>query len=193
MTAMNDPEWQSWQEDFRAMAEPPSASELRRRVVRHGRLLRVLFALEVAVGIAMFVGPAVWLAIAPTPRLWAWSLTLWGFEAIAVVFGWINRRGTWTPVDDSLLAQLDLTELRCRRLHRTLVFVPILFAAEIAFVLVFFAVVDASAIPLVWMPLAAASVAVAVWWVVVRGRIRRRLTEVTALRREMAAQEPIEK
>jgi hypothetical protein len=92
-----------------------------------------------------------------------------------------------------LLAQLDLTELRCRRLHRTLVFVPILFAAEIAFVLVFFAVVDASAIPLVWMPLAAASVAVAVWWVVVRGRIRRRLTEVTALRREMAAQEPIEK
>jgi len=181
-----DLEWASWQDDFRAMAEPPSASDLRCHVVRHGRHLRLLFWSEVALAAAMVVLPAWWLAVAPAAWKWAWAGLLWGFGAMALVWSVINRRGTWRSSDDSLAAQLDLTELRCRRQLRTLVFVPLMVLGEIVAVVIFFERFPPRLPSLAYALLAAATLAIAIGWIVGYKRTRRRLSQVAALRRELA-------
>jgi hypothetical protein len=182
---MRDAEWARWQEDFRAMIEPPSASQLRRHVARHGRLLRLAFWGEIAVAIAVVLVPLGSQAIAPAPWKWGWAAALIGFTAIAMTFAAINRRGTWVAVDDSLVTQLELTELRCRRMRRTLLFVPILLAGEVAVVILLIAYADPSSLPGTYVLLGAASLVTAVSWVAARAHVRRRMAEVAALRREL--------
>jgi hypothetical protein len=180
-----DAEWERWQEDYRAMIEPPSASQLRRHVARQGRLLRLAFWGEIAVAIAVVAVPLASLVIAPAAWKWSWAAAMLGFTAIALTYAAINRRGTWVAVDDSLVAQLDLTELRCRRMRRTLLFVPILLAGEVVAVILLIAYAKPSSLPSTYVFLGAASLATAAWWVAARAHVRRRLAEVAALRREL--------
>ena len=179
-------ELKRWQEDFHAMAEPPAASELRRHAVRHGRLLRLLLWGELVLALAMVAGPLWWLAVAPTPRRWAWAATLWGFLAIALVFAAINRRGAWRPLDRSLAAQLELTELRCRRQRRTLLFAPLLFLGECVAVLVEVAHFAPGSLATAGALLAVAALVTALWWAFLYTRTRQWLAQVAAIRRELA-------
>jgi hypothetical protein len=183
-------EWQAWQEDFHAAAEPASASELRRHVIRHGSFQRAIFWGEIALVAATVVLPGWWLAVAPEPWKWAWAATMWAFAALAMAYGAWNRRGTWEPVDDSLAAQLDLTELRGRRRLRTLALVPLQFLAESAAVLGLFAWFHPQSLPWAAQLLAAGGVVLALWAVPTFVRTRRRLAEVRAMRRELAEELP---
>lgn len=184
-------EWQSWQEDFRAATEPASASALRRHVIRHGRFQRAILWSEIALVAAMVVLPGWWLAVAPAPWKWAWAATLWAFSALALGYGVWNRRGTWEPMDDSLAAQLDLTELRGRRRLRTLALVPLQFLAESAAVLGLFAWFNPQSLAWAAQLLAAGGVVVALWAIPTFVRTRRRLAALAALRRELAEGRPL--
>ena len=135
----------------------------------------------------MVVGPLWWLAVAPAPWKWAWALALWCFGAIAIVFAALNRRGTWGSTDRSLAAQLDLTELRCRRQQRTLRFVPLLFAAESVAALLILWHFAPRTLPVAAALLGALAIVAAAWWVAVYSRTRRRLAQVAAIRSDLAA------
>jgi hypothetical protein len=155
-------------------------------VARHGRLLRLLMWGEIALLLAAVVGPLWWLAVAPAPWKWAWAAALWVFAAIAFVFAVINRRGTWSSADRGLAAQLDLTELRCRRLRRTLRAVPIMFAAESAVTLLIIGHFGRGSVVTAGALLAAIAVPTAIWWAMLDVRTRRRMAQVAAIRRELA-------
>ena len=182
-----DAEWERWREDFHAMAEPPGADALRRHVRRHGRLLRLWLCLEIAFGAGVVVGPIAWLAVAPAPWKWVWAATVWGFMVISILFSVINRRGTWGPADRSLAAQLDLTELRCRRQRRTLRFVLLLLPCQMAAVFAILAWVEPRSMARAGMLLAGVALVSAVWWMLVYRRTRRRLAQVAAIRRDLAS------
>ena len=186
MRVTGDAEWESWQEGFRAMEEPPAAEALRRHVRRHGRLLRLLLCLEIAVAAAAVIGPLAWIAVAPAAWKWVWAATLWGFAAVATVFGVINRRGTWGPADRSLAAQLDLTELRCRRQRRTLLFLLLLLPCEGAAVLGILAWVKPGSMVKAGAVLAAVGLATAIGSAILYRQTRRRLAQVAAIRRDLA-------
>jgi hypothetical protein len=188
MTAdRDDAEWARWQADYQAMADWPPVRDLRRRVVRHGRLMRVWFLFELVLTAAVLGGSAWRLALAPGAWMWAWTISVWGFTALAVAFAIINRRGTWGAgaADLSLAAQLDLTELRCRRQLRTVAVLPPFLAAEIAVVAILLATSPGRSWPITFASLAGVFLAIAAGWLVLRARTRRRLAQVTAIRAEM--------
>jgi hypothetical protein len=183
---IEDREWLAWSEDFRELAEPPGATALRRRVERHGRGLRWLFAGELALAAAFCVVPLVWIAVAPAPWKWAWAATLWSFAAVALAFATWNRRGTWEPAGESLASQLELDELRCRRGRRTLLFVPLLLLAEAAAIVALFDVHFPERLATAWRVLAGCAVGVAGWAALFELQIRRRLERLARLRAELA-------
>ena len=187
MRVTGDAEWERWQEDFRAMEEPPEAVALRRHVRRHGRLLRLLLGLEIAVAVASVAGPLAWIAVAPAPWKWVWAAILWGFAAVSILFAVINRRGTWGPADRSLTAQLDLTELRCRRQRRTLRFLLLLVPCEAAAVLAILAWVKPGSMIKAGAVLAGVALATAIGSVILYRQTRRRLAQVAAIRRDLAS------
>jgi len=181
-----DPEWATLQEDFHRLAEPPAAAALRRRVERHDRWLRWLFAGELTLAAVFVGGPLLWLAIAAPPWKWAWAATLWSYTAVALAYAIWNRRGVWTASGDSLAAQLELEARRCRRARRTLLFVPLLMVAEAAAIVALFEAYFPGGLARAWQLLAACGAGVAVWAVLFELQIRGRLARLAALERELA-------
>lgn len=188
MTAdRDDAEWVRWQADFQAMADTPPVRELRRRVVRHGRLLRAWFLAELIVVAVMLAGSAWLLAREPGTWRWAWTISVWGFTAMALAYTIINRRGTWGAgaANLTLAAQLDLAELRCRRQLRTVAFLPAFLAAEVVMVAILLATSPDRNWPIAIGLLVAMLLAIAAGWLALRARTRRQLAQVAAIRREM--------
>ncbi|HEX9800895.1 MAG TPA: hypothetical protein VGC00_12075 [Thermoanaerobaculia bacterium] len=185
---IDEREWHEWQDDFLALAEPPEAAAVRRRVERHGRGLRWLFAGELALSVAFVGAPLAWLAAAPAPWKWAWAATLWSFTAVALAFALWNRRGTWAPAGESLAAQVEIDALRCRRGRRTLLFVPLLLFAEAAVIVALFDHYFPERLGTAWRVLAGCGFGVAVWAALFELQIRRRLARLARLRDELAGE-----
>lgn len=133
---MNDTterDWQALQELWRKQpVETPIPAEIRRRVQRQERRLRIGAALEwlVAVGLCTY-------AITFAARDWAPADIFWALVALVLV-GWAlsfsiaNRRDLWCPPEESTSAYIDLALLRIERKRSAIRFAWLLYAVELS-------------------------------------------------------------
>lgn len=140
-----DPEWndlmEAWQSEAPEEAAPPPLSdEVRRRIRRkvkwHGIALILLAISEVIVA----VGMTAWMALDVLDLrrpvdLVALIGTVFLF-AVAFVYTFRNRRGTWWPAAESTTTFVDLSIERCRRKLRTVRFLPKMLGMGVGFLAV---------------------------------------------------------
>lgn len=145
MSGTTDPEWRdlmdAWQSET---PEDPAAAVLseevrrriRRKVKRHGFALILLAISEVALALGMTAWMALDVLDLRRPvDLVALIGTIFLF-AVAFVYSFRNRRGTWWPAAESTTTFVDLSIERCRRKLRTVRFLPKLLGGGVAFLAV---------------------------------------------------------
>lgn len=133
MNDTTDRDWQALQELWRAQpAETPVPAEVRRRVKRQERYLRLGAAAEwlVAVGLCTY-------AIVIAARDWApadifWALVVLVLVGWALSFSLTNRRDLYCPPEESTRAYIDLALLRIARKRSAVRFAWLLYAIELA-------------------------------------------------------------
>jgi len=128
-----DLELEAWREQWQADTEVPA--DLRRKVERGTRNMRLLLALEVLITVVLGGGSTLWAALDRRTEMVVLSAAVWLFFAAAWTFAAINRRGTWLPVAVSTAEFLDLSIRRCQRRLASSAFGAGLYFAEMAFCL----------------------------------------------------------
>jgi hypothetical protein len=128
-----DLELEAWREQWQADA--PAPADLRRKVARGSRNLRLLLALEALVTVVMGGGSALLAAMEPRTEMVVLSAAIWVFLAAAWAFAVVNRRGVWSPVAASTAEFLDLSIRRCQRRLAASAFGAGLYFVEVAFCL----------------------------------------------------------
>jgi hypothetical protein len=178
-----------WQELSGAWSAAPSTpvtgvDELRRRSARHRRRQALVVAGEIALVIAFAALTA--MVVAGGVEAWhvVWLASLWGFTAVALAFGWWNRRATWRASADSVDAFVRLARLRAERGLRSLRFALVLFAAEVVVVVAQLLWFE-RLVPWALAVLGAAGVALLGWCVVAGRRLRGELARIAAFEGEL--------
>jgi hypothetical protein len=130
-----DLEWKAWQEQWQADTEVPA--DLRRKVERGTRNMRLMLALEVLVTVGMGGGYTLWAVMEPRTEMVILAGAVWFFLAAAWMFAGVNRRGIWSPAAVSTADFVDLSIRRCRRKLAAARFGVWLYFVEMAFCLTF--------------------------------------------------------
>ena len=128
-----DTELEVWREQWQAASEVPA--DLRRRVERGSRNMRLMLGSELLVTVVMGGGWTVLAARDPRTEMVVLAAAVWLFLAAAWIFGIMNRRGTWSPAAVSTAEFLDLSIRRCRKQLAASKFGAALYFAEMAFCL----------------------------------------------------------
>jgi hypothetical protein len=108
-----DLELKAWREQWQADTEVPA--DLRRKVERGSRNLRLLLALEVLITVVLGGGSTLWAMMDRRTEMVVLSAAVWLFLGVAWTFAMMNRRGTWSPVTVSTAEFLDISIRRCQR------------------------------------------------------------------------------
>lgn len=111
-------DWSAWTDEWRRVDAAPVEPSLARRVQSRSRLLAVWVAAEMAIA-AVAVMSLIWIAV--TSPLAADRIAMAALAVVCVAAALVaiwNWRGTWRPADASQQAFLELSRLRCRRIHR---------------------------------------------------------------------------
>src|SRR5215471_13179989 len=128
-----DAELELWREQWHAATVQPIATDLRKRVARQTRFMRIGLAGEVLVT-AVIGGGATWQALLDgSSENVVLAVAVWLFIAVAWTFGLSVRRGSWSPSAANTSAYLDLSLRRCRGNLRAATFGSILYCSEMAF------------------------------------------------------------
>jgi len=128
-----DTELETWRREWQSeTAVPP---DLRRRVERQSRWLKVMVAADILVTVAIGGGVIVLAARAPRPDMLLLAVATWLFIAIAWAFRLSTTRGLWSPASVTTAAFVDLSIGRCRAQLKATVFAAALFVCELAFCL----------------------------------------------------------
>jgi hypothetical protein len=130
-----DLEWRAWREQWQADTEVPA--DLRRKVERGTRNMRIMLALEVLVTVGMGGGFTMWAVMEPRTEMVVLAGAVWFFLAAAWMFARVNRRGTWSPAAVSTAEFVDLSVRRCRRKLAAARFGIWLYFTEMVFCLTF--------------------------------------------------------
>src|ERR1035441_8182099 len=130
---MPDLELESWREQWQADAEVPV--DLRRKVARDTRNMRIMLALEGLVTVTIGGGSIVWAALEPRTEMLVLAAAVWIFLAAAWTFAVISRRGAWGPAAVTTADFIDLSMRRCRGKLAAARFGVGLYFAEMAFCL----------------------------------------------------------
>jgi hypothetical protein len=130
-----DLEWRAWREQWQADTDVPA--DLRRKVERGTRNMRIMLALEVLVTVGMGGGFTMWAVMEPRTEMVVLAGAVWLFLAAAWMFAGVNRRGTWSPAAVSTAEFVDLSVRRCRRRLAAARFGVWLYFAEMVFCLTF--------------------------------------------------------
>jgi Na+/proline symporter len=128
-----DLELEAWREEWQADTEVPA--DLRSKVERGSRNLRLLLALEVLITVVMGGGSTLWATMDRRTEMVLLSAAVWLFLGAAWTFAIMNRRGTWSPVAVSTAEFLDLSIRRCQRRLAAAGFGAGLYFVEMAFCL----------------------------------------------------------
>jgi hypothetical protein len=128
-----DLELESWREQWQSDAQVPA--DLRRKVARGTRYMRLMVALEVLVTVAMGGGFTAWAAVDPRAEMLVLAGAVWLFLAAAWTFAALNRRGTWSPSAPTTAEFVGLSIRRCRTRLAAARFGTGLYFAEMAFCL----------------------------------------------------------
>ena len=130
-----DLEWKAWREQWQADTDVPA--DLRRKVERGTRNMRLMLALEVLVTVGMGGGYTMWAVMEPRTEMVVLAGAVWFFLAAAWMFATMSRRGTWSPAAVSTAEFVDLSIRRCRRKLAATRFGSWLYFAEMVFCLTF--------------------------------------------------------
>ncbi|MGO4883483.1 MAG: hypothetical protein ACLP59_22085 [Bryobacteraceae bacterium] len=107
-----DIELETWRREWQSEAAVPP--DLRRRVERQSRWLRIGIALDILVTVVIG-GAVILLAVrAPQPDMLVLAAGTWSFIAAAWAFRMRVSRGLWKPAALDTAAFLDLSIHRCR-------------------------------------------------------------------------------
>jgi lipid-A-disaccharide synthase-like uncharacterized protein len=128
-----DLELDAWRKQWQADTEVPA--DLRRKVERGSRNLRLLLALEVLITVVIGGGSTLWATMERRTEMVVLCSAVWLFLGAAWTFAILNRRGTWSPVAVSTTEFLDLSIRRCQRRLASAGFGAGLYLVEMAFCL----------------------------------------------------------
>ena len=128
-----DLELDSWREKWQADTEAPA--DLRRKVERGSRNLRLLLAMEVLITVVLGGGSTLLVTMDRRTEIVVLSAAVWLFLGAAWTFAMMNRRGTWSPMAASTAEFLDLSIRRCQRRLASSGFGAGLYFVEMAFCL----------------------------------------------------------
>lgn len=128
-----DLELESWRNEWQTSAAIPA--DLRRRVRRQSRFVRIMLAADILVTVVVGGGATIWAARTPGTDYLVLALATWVFIAAAWAFVIRNRRGNWSPHALTTTAFLDVSIRRARSSIAAATFGTILYFAEIVFCL----------------------------------------------------------
>lgn len=128
-----DVELEAWRAQWQADAEVPA--NLRRKVARGTRHMRLTVALEVLVTVTVGGGFTLWTAMDPRVEMLVLAGAVWLFLAAAWTSAAVTRRGAWSPAALTTAEFVDLSVRRCRGRLAALHFGFWLYFAEMAFCL----------------------------------------------------------
>jgi hypothetical protein len=128
-----DTELNQWRGAWQSETVVPA--DLRRRVARQARFLRIMLAGDILVTVVIGGGTVLLAARQPRPGMLLLAAATWLFIAIAWAFRLTVHRGLWTKPALDTTAYVDLLIRHARAKIAATVFGVCLFAAEIAFCL----------------------------------------------------------
>jgi hypothetical protein len=126
-----DAELEVWRHEWQAQASVPA--DLRRRVERHSRFMRIMLAAEVLVTLVIGGGTALSALRSGRTDAVVLALGTWSFIIAAWIFALLSRRGLWSPSAIDTAAFLDLSIRRARAGIAASVFGTVLYFSEIMF------------------------------------------------------------
>jgi hypothetical protein len=126
-----DTELETWRRAWQS--EAAIAPDLRRRVERQSRWLKIAIAGDVLVTIVIGGGVIALAARAPQPDMLLLAAATWSFIAVAWAFRIGISRGLWSPAAMNTAAFVDLSIRRCRAQLRACRFGGGLFVCQLAF------------------------------------------------------------
>ncbi len=128
-----DAELDLWREQWKSPSGMAVPADLRKRVARQSRAMRIMLVSDILVTVLIGGGATAWLIQAPRTETVVLAVAVWLFIAAAWIFGMSNRKGAWSPAASSTSAYLDLSLRRCRANLRAVRFGAVLYFAEIVF------------------------------------------------------------
>jgi Na+/proline symporter len=128
-----DLELEAWRKQWKADREVHA--DLRRKVERGSRNMRLLLASEVLITVVLGGGSTVLAMMNPRTEMVVLSAAVWLFLGAAWAFATMNRRGAWSPAAVSTAEFLDLSIRRCHKRLTASGFGAGLYFVEMAFCL----------------------------------------------------------
>ena len=129
-----DLELEAWRAEWQADATVPV--DLRRKVARGTRNMRLMLGSEILVTVTMGGGSILWAALEPRTEMLVLAAAIWIFLAAAWAAAFLNRRGTWSPKSLTTADFVDLSIRRCRGKLASMRFGIGLYFTEVAFGLI---------------------------------------------------------
>ena len=128
-----DAELSVWREQWQSETTVPL--ELRRKVARQSRFMKIALMADIAVTVGIGGGTALWALRSPQPDIVLLTVATWIFIAAAWTFSLIVNRGAWSPSGLDTAAFVDLSLRRCRGRLAATWFGAFLFVTQIVFCL----------------------------------------------------------
>ncbi|HUB83880.1 MAG TPA: hypothetical protein VMB03_34030 [Bryobacteraceae bacterium] len=128
-----DLELESWRAEWQAAAEVPG--DLRRKVARGTRNMRIVLAAELLVTVTMGGGSILLAARQPAAEMWILAAAVWLFLAFAWTASLVTRRGAWSPAAIATREFIDLSIRRARGKLAATRFAVVLYFTEMIFCL----------------------------------------------------------
>jgi hypothetical protein len=180
-----DTELESWRSAWQD--EPPSTAaipaDLRERVRRQSRFLRIMLASEILVTVVIGGGTAVLALRSSDADYVVLTLATWLFIAAAWTFAVVSRRGAWSPAALTTEAFLEISIRRARSGLAAATFGAGLYFVEIAFCLAWIYHHDHTLESLLWLQVSAITVVFLVFVLRYRRAKKRELGYLLNLRR----------
>jgi len=128
-----DTELDAWRRQWQAATDVPP--DLRRKVQRQSRFMRITLASEIVVTVVIGGGATALAVRAPQAEYLVLAAVVWLLFAAAWTFGLVTRRGLWSPGAPDTAAFLELSIRRCRSRIKAAAFGTVLYFVEIVFCL----------------------------------------------------------
>jgi hypothetical protein len=128
-----DTELEVWRQQWQSGSSVPL--DLRRKVERQSRFMKINLIGEVLVTIIIGGATAGWAARSPDAGIVLLAVGTWVYIAIAWTFSLTVNRGSWSPSAQDTAAFVDLSVRRCRGRLAGVWFAAGLFIFQLAFVL----------------------------------------------------------
>jgi hypothetical protein len=128
-----DAELDTWREQWQSENTVPL--DLRRRVERESRFMKLLLIADIMVTVLIGGGATAWAVRSPQPDVILLAVATWVFVAAAWTASLTINRGVWSPSALNTAAFLDLSIARCRGRLAAIRFGAGLFVCQLVFCL----------------------------------------------------------